>query len=96
MLSVKVFPVAIKLVLIVLTLVVRVWPVVIRFPLTSSTTLPVETKLFKLATVNPETIPISLVRVCPVVIRFPLKSLKSCSDPPVAIPDTIAISSVKV
>ena len=46
---------------------VRYWPVVIKFPLMSSTTFPVEIRLV-------DTVSILVVRVCPVVIRLPLIS----------------------
>ena len=53
-------PVAIRLVLTVLMLVVKVCPVVIKLPLISSTIAPVATKLV-------ETVLIFVVSVCPVV-----------------------------
>ena len=60
---------------------VSVWPVVLRFPLKSEISLSLEV--------------IWLWRVCPVVIKLPLSSLKSWAEPPVAIPETIAISACK-
>ena len=58
--------------------VCRVCPVVIRFPLMSSTMLPVETKLV-------DTVFMFVVKVCPVVMRleaFVLVSVLSSRWPP--------------
>ena len=91
--------------------VCRVWPVVIKFPLMSSTLDPVETRLEEtVLTLSVKVFPVAIrleltvfifvVSVWPVVIRLPLNvstlPLKAGSElEPVVKPETIAISSVR-